>query len=180
MNHGDDSMAEVEIPHAHEVDELGKRVGGLVAVIGILLSVVTIASHREHTAAVVLKTEANDQWAYSQAKKIREYESQVGLTLLKALGTDAAKIQSGASELQAAHDKYAKEAAALQQTAEEKESQTRQAEREALRFDLGEGFLELGLVLSSLYFLTRRTVLPMVGIAAAIIGAALAASGLLL
>ena len=44
-------MSEVEIPHAHEVDSFGKRVGVAVAVIGVLLSVVTIASHRQHTAA---------------------------------------------------------------------------------------------------------------------------------
>src|SRR5579885_2258233 len=66
-------MSEIEIhhEHGHEADAFGKKIGVLVGVIGILLAAVTIASHREHTAAVIHKTEANDQWSYYQAKKIR-------------------------------------------------------------------------------------------------------------
>jgi hypothetical protein len=105
-------VAEVEIHagHPHEGDELGKKVGVMVGVIGIVLAVVTIASHREHTAAVVLKTEANDQWAYYQAKKIREHESVVGGILLEALDTDAPRIKAGIDKLLADRDKYAREA----------------------------------------------------------------------
>src|SRR3954471_8889841 len=107
-------MSEVEIPHAHEVDAFGKRVGVGVAVIGVVLSVVTIASHRQHTAAVVYKTEANDQWAYYQAKKIREYEADVGVTLVQSLGTDAAKAASGMRALTGQREKYAHDAAEIE------------------------------------------------------------------
>ena len=167
-------MSEVEIPHAHQVDEFGKKVGVTVAVIGVLLSVVTIASHRQHTAAVVFKTEANDQWAFYQAKKIREYQANVGATLVRALGSDPAKVDAGLRELTTQRDKYTKEAAEIQKTAEEKEAETHHAEAGALRFDLGEGFLELGLVLSSLYFLARKRLFPAAGMAAAVLGVALA------
>src|SRR5262245_27457652 len=94
-------MSEVEIPHAHQVDDLGKRIGVLVAVLGVLLSVTTIASHREHTAAVVLKTESNDQWAFYQAKKIREYQAEVGATIVKSLSADPATTQSALAALDA-------------------------------------------------------------------------------
>jgi hypothetical protein len=174
-------VAEVEIHtgHPHEGDELGKKVGVMVGVIGIVLAVVTIASHREHTAAVVFKTEANDQWAYYQAKKIREHESSVGMTVLEALG-DAARIKSASDKLAVERDKYAQEAVALQKLAEDKESETHRAEARALRFDLGEGFLELGLVLSSLYFLSRKVLFPAVGGVAALAGTVLGVLGLLL
>jgi hypothetical protein len=174
-------VAEVEIHtgHPHEGDELGKKVGVMVGVIGIVLAIVTIASHREHTAAVVFKTEANDQWAYYQAKKIREHESSVGMTVLEALG-DAARIKPSSDKLAAERDKYASEAAELQKLAEDKESETHRAEARALRFDLGEGFLELGLVLSSLYFLSRKALFPAVGGVAALAGTALGVLGLLL
>ncbi len=167
-------MSEVEIPHAHEVDALGKKVGAGVAVIGVLLSVATIASHREHTAAVVFKTEANDQWAFYQAKKIREYEADVGSTLLKSLGTDTTRADSGLQAFATQRDKYANDAKDIQKTAEEKDAETHHSEAKALRFDLGEGFLELGLVLSSLYFLARKRLFPVAGIAAALLGVALA------
>src|SRR5579871_4357723 len=89
-------MAEVEIHTAHGVsaDSFAQAVGILVGIIGVLLAVVTILSHREHTAAVVHKTEANDQWAYYQAKKIREHTAQVGLDILMGLASDQAKAAS--------------------------------------------------------------------------------------
>jgi hypothetical protein len=169
-------MAELEIHHAHEhaTDDFGKRVGVGVAVIGIVLSVVTIASHRAHTAAVVLKTEANDQWAYFQAKKIRENQAEVGIALVKALGTDASRSAEAIASLAASRDKYLRDAGELQKSAEGREAETHRTERRALGFDLGEGFLELGLVLSSLYFLSKKRFFPVLGMAAALAGAAIA------
>ena len=171
-------MAEVEIPHAHEVDAFGKKVGVLVALIGILLSVVTIASHREHTAAVVFKTEANDQWAYYQAKKIREHQASVGATVVQALGNDPQKMADAVKTLSEQREKYAHESEEIQTEAQAKEAETHRAEARALRFDLGEGFLELGLVLSSLYFLARKKLFPFAGVTAGILGVVLAALAL--
>src|SRR3984957_13692335 len=66
-------MAEVEIHTSHEGagDAFTKTVSVLVGVIGIVLAFVTIASHRAHTAAVIHRTEANDQWSFYEAKKER-------------------------------------------------------------------------------------------------------------
>ena len=173
-------MSEVEIPHAHEVDAFGKRVGVAVAVIGVVLSVVTIASHRQHTAAVVYRTEANDQWAYYQAKKIREYQASVGTTVVNALATDPEKSAASLKELAAQRTKYEHDAAEIQKEAQEKDAETQRSEMRTLRLDLGEGFLELGLVLSSLYFLARKKLFPTAGGVSAVLGLALAASSLLL
>src|SRR5258708_28627962 len=83
-------MAEVEIHtgHGHPEDRFGRRVGVAVGIIGIILAVVTIASHRAHTAAVIVRTEANDQWAFYQAKKLREHLVEVGSSLPSALSSD--------------------------------------------------------------------------------------------
>ena len=48
-----------------------------------------------------------------------------------------------------------------------------------MRLDIGEGFLELGLVLSSLYFLSKRKFFPVIGITAAVIGTVLGIAGFL-
>jgi hypothetical protein len=151
-------MTEVEI-HAggvHPADSYGQRVGIMVGLIGILLSVVTILAHREHTAAVVHKTEANDQWAFYQAKKIREHGAQVGATLLQALAPDPAKVAASSARLSQESERYAREAEDIKATAQERDAEAQHAEHRALRFDVGEGFLELGLVMSSLYFLSRK------------------------
>lgn len=171
-------MAEVEIhtAHHHDGDAFGQSVGIVVGIIGILLSVVTILSHREHTAAVVHKTEANDQWAYYQAKKVREHTAEVGLAVLSALSVDSAHA-GAVSKLQQEQSKYAADAVEIQKVAEGKDAASEHSERRALRFDVGEGLLELGLVMSSLYFLSRKRFFVGLGAVAAAAGTVLGVMG---
>ena len=68
----------------------------------------------------------------------------------------------------------------LEGDAQAKEAKTDIEERRALRFDIGEGLLELGLVLCSLYFLARNVFFPVFGVLSAIAGIALGIPGWLL
>jgi len=172
-------VAEVEIPEPLEGDEFGKRVGIAVGIIGIVLAVVTILSHREHTAAVVQQTKANDTWAYYQAKKIRAYEATASMRTVEALGTDPGKVKIATDAFAADHDKYESDSADLEKTATSKQEGSEHSEVRALYFDMGEGFLELGLVLSSLYFLARKRVFPLLGGVAALLGAIVASVGMI-
>jgi hypothetical protein len=173
-------MPEIEVTPEHAADPNTRRVGILVGVVGILLSVVTIASHRAHTDAVIHRTEANDQWSYYQAKKIRENTEEVALSLMTSLGTDAAKTESMAQKLEAARAKYAADAEKIQEDAKAKDKETEKEERRALFFDIGEGLLELGLVLCSLYFLARKLFFPVFGVLASLAGAILGVLGFML
>jgi len=161
-------MTEIEVTPEHASDPNTRRVGILVGVVGVLLSVITIASHRAHTDAVIHRTESNDQWAYYQ------------LTLLQSLGSDPAKTDSAARKLQAARDKYASDAEQIQKDAAAKDQETDIEEHRALRYDLGEGFLELGLVLCSLYFLARKSFFPIFGVIAAVAGTCMGLWGMML
>jgi len=173
-------MPEIELKPEHAADPSTRRVGILVGLVGILLSVVTIASHRAHTQAVIHRTESNDAWAYYQAKKIREYTSEVTLTLLRTLSSDSARIGPPAEKLEAARVKYAGDAEKIQEDAKTKDEETNVEEHRALWFDIGEGFLELGLVLCSLYFLARNNFFPILGVIAAGAGTAMGVWGCLL
>ena len=104
-------MAEVEIHtgHGHENDEFGRRVGVIVGVIGIILAVVTIGSHRAHTQAVINRTEENDQWSFYQAKKIREQVLVVGADLARTLSTDEGKAQGIVDKYTKQSSRYAEE-----------------------------------------------------------------------
>ncbi len=163
-------MTEIEVTPEHAADPKTRAVGILVGVIGIFLSVVTIASHRAHTQAVIERTKANDEWAYYQAKKIRADVSDTALSVLQALQTDASKSADAAHKLQGARDKEIADAEHLQETAHAADDKTDLEERRALRFDIGEGLLELGLVLTSLYFLARNDFFPIFGVISAIGG----------
>ncbi len=173
-------MAEIEIhhEHGHDADPTAKGVGLMVGVIGILLAGTTILAHREHTAAVIHRTEANDGWAFYQAKKIRAHTDDTALQLIAVLGTDPARTGPVVSKLEGARAKYDSDAEGIRKDAEQKQEKTEHAEKLALRFDLGEGFLELGLVLSSLYFLGRQKMFPLAGGLSAVIGIVLALSSL--
>jgi hypothetical protein len=165
-------MAEVEIHtgHEHSNDEFGRRVGVAVGIIGIILATVTILGHRAHTQAVIERTAANDQWSFYQAKKLREHLSDVGSGLAKALATDPARVQALVEKLDKDKDRYAHESEEIQKDAKEKDDASVHEERRAVWLDLGEGLLELGMVLSSLYFLSKNRLFPMVGGTAAIAG----------
>jgi hypothetical protein len=166
-------MPEIEVKPEHAADPFTRGVGILVGVVGILLSVVTIASHRAHTEAVIQRTESNDQWAFYQAKKIRENTSDVALTLLRTLAPDGAKTEASAHKLEAARDKYSDDAKEIIKEAQARDVEQKIVERRALRYDIGEGLLELGLVLCSLYFLARKSFFPVLGVLASIVGVAM-------
>jgi hypothetical protein len=173
-------MPEIELKPEHTADPNTRRVGILVGVVGIFLSLTTIASHRAHTDAVIHRTEANDAWAYYQAKKIREYESEVAVTLLHTLGTDPAKLEAPMQKLETSRAKYAADAEKIQQDAKAKDDESDVEAARALKYDIGEGLLELGLVLCSLYFLARNNFFPLFGVLAAVAGTAIGFWGFLL
>jgi hypothetical protein len=172
-------MAEVEIHtgHDHSADSFGQRVGVAVGVIGIILAVVTIGSHRAHTQAVIDRTEENDQWSFYQAKKIRQQVLDVGADLARTLTSDESRVQAVVEKYSKQSAHYAEETRDIEKEARTKRDETLREEGRAVRLDIGEGFLELGLVLSSLYFLSKRKFFPVIGITAAVIGTALGVAG---
>jgi hypothetical protein len=174
-------MTEVEIHtgHEHSNDEFGRRVGVMVGIIGIILAVVTISSHRAHTAAVIERTKANDQWSFYQAKKLRQHLADVGASLASALATDPARVEKLVDSLNKEKERYAHDTEEIKKEADAKDNESDHEEARAAWFDLGEGFLELGLVLSSLYFLSKARFFPAIGGLGALIGLGLGIYGYL-
>jgi Domain of unknown function (DUF4337) len=175
-------MAEVEIHTSHEGggDPFTKGVSVMVGVIGIVLAFVTIGSHRAHTAAVIHRTEANDQWSFYEAKKEREHLMDVTAGVLGVV--QAAQPQQAlalAATYAKARDGYAKDATRIQQDAQAREAESHREEDRGLRLDLGEGLLELGLVLTSLFFLSRQKLFPVIGGLAAVAGTVVALTNFL-
>jgi hypothetical protein len=174
-------MAEVEIHtgHDHSGDGFAQGVGVAVGVIGIILAIVTIGSHRAHTQAVIDRTEENDQWSFYQAKKIRQQVLEVGADLARSLTSDERKVQAIVDKFTKQSTRYADETQEIEKEARTRHEETAREEGRAVRLDIGEGFLELGLVLSSLYFLSKRKFFPVIGITAAVIGTVLGVAGFL-
>src|SRR5439155_24114107 len=102
---------------------------------------------------------------------------EVGEDLVVSLaGKDRAASQL--AEYAKAKTKYEQQSEELQQEAKHLEEDAEGIEKRALHYDFGEGLLEIGLVLSSLYFIARRALFPTIGIIAGAIGTVLAVIGL--
>ena len=175
-------MAELEIHHeTAENDPQGKRVGAMAAIIAILLALVTILSHRAHTSAVVLKTEANDQWAYYQAKNIRRHADDVLTSLLTVVPLKEAEAADKVREKYAAEsERYRDEIKEIETKAHELEGERDAEQKKANRFDLGEVLLEIALVVTSITLLTGKKAFWYLGLLSAAGGIVAASSGFLL
>ena len=174
-------MAELEIHHESEGghDPRGQQVGVLAAMLAVLLAVVTILSHRAHTEGVLIKTEANDTWAYYQSKRIKLHNLELGEQLVTLLGTKSAESAQAIEKFRKEEARYDKDAKETMAQAREKEAESNRVESRALRYDIGEGLLEIALVLSSLYFISRKMLFPIVGIIEGVAGVVIAILGLM-
>jgi hypothetical protein len=173
-------MAELELhTESESTDPFGKKIGILASVIAVLLAVVTIVSHRAHTDAVLMKSDANDKWSYYQSKRIKFHSLELGEDLVNVLGGKTPEAQKMLDKYGADKKKYAHDSDVAQQDAKNQDEKAEHVEGRALRYDIGEGLLEIGLVLTSLYFISRSKLFPAMGALSAALGVGIAVTGLL-
>lgn len=176
-------LPELEKPEELEErskDSLGQKVGILAAVLAVFLAVVTILSHRAHTNAVVERTKANDQWSFYQSKRIKYHSLELGIDMLGLLGKDKPGVEAAVARFEKDKAKEDKDGQEIQDEAKAKEAESEHIELQALRYDIGEGMLEIGVVLSSLYFIARRKLFPVVALVFGIGGIVTAVTGLMM
>lgn len=155
-------MESNEVQELHEQHETAREgslrpVSFTMAVLAVLVAIVTVLGHRAHTESVLQQARASDQWNLYQAKKIRQYNTQLTVNLLQSLPVaDQAATAKVTSEYTAHLAKWSTELNEEQAKAREMEAEVRKSERHATRFDLGEALLEIGLVITSITLLTRR------------------------
>ncbi len=171
MSHG--------VPHEaqHTEDQTAKKVGVLAAFLAIGLTMVTIASHRAHTHGIVARSEANDLWAYYQSKRIKHHTQELGLDLLAAQGAHGEAAEKVMKKFETEKERQGAESEKVREQAKEKEKESEHAEHRALRFDFAEGLFEIGLVMSSMFFLSHRKIFPIIGLLAGLAGVVLGGVG---
>jgi len=175
-------MAELEIHHEseHAIDPKAQRVGVLAAVLAVLLAVVTIASRQTHTEAIIHKSTPNDHWAHYQSSRLKYHNLELGQDLIQLLGPKGASTDAVVKNYHEQRKKYEEQAKEIQDKAKHAEEMGEMTERRAMRFDFGEGLLEIGLVLTSLYFISRKMMFPVIGMAAAVAGILFALTAIVL
>jgi Domain of unknown function (DUF4337) len=175
-------------------DPFERNVAMTMTVVAALLAVVTLLSHRAHTEtlrlttlAAVYKGKASDEWNYYQAKNIRrhlyETTAEVASVLAKEAGSSA-RLKTAQDRWKQQVDSYKEELPEQKKRAEELDKKSVESEEaselahhKADRFDMGELGVEMALILSSIAMLSKRKSYWYGGIAFALAGVAIAASG---
>ena len=140
----------------HANDPLSRKVGATMAIIAALLAIVAVSGHIMTTEELLNQQKASDQWAYYQAKSLRRYQSDVASDILSAIsGESAVKLTE---KYKGNMERYTKEGEAIQEKAKEFEHESETSGKKAVRFHLGEVFLEIAIVVCSLAILTKREI----------------------
>jgi hypothetical protein len=160
--------------HAHADPSLAP-VSLTMAILAVLVAVATLLGHRAHTEEVVLQAKASDQWAYYQAKNIREHQDEL-FSASKANGASDADRQKYAQEA----EKYKHDKDDIQNKAYALETEVAIERNRADRYDLAEVFLEIGLVITSITLLSRRRIFWHLGIGFSAIGVVIASIAVVL
>jgi hypothetical protein len=158
----------------HAKEPFDKKVAATMAILAALLAVVSVLGHITTTEELLLQQKASDQWSYYQAKSIRRYQSEVARDLFAGM-----KLADQSAQYQKNSEKYKKDDEEIQKKAEDLELESHLRGRQALRLHFGEVFLEFSIVFASLAILTKRTLLWYVALAGGLVGAAAAATTLL-
>ena len=152
-----------------------------MAILAVCVAVVSLLGHRAHTMEIVSQARASDQWSYYQAKNIRRHNYEMGVDLLSLVEfKDKAQADKVREKYQKEAERYTKEQAEIEEQAKDLEKESALSQRKADRFDLGEVFLEIALVISSLALLSRKRFYWVLGIISGLAGLGVAATGFLL
>lgn len=162
--------------HAREHPDLAP-VTLTMAVLAVLVATVSLLGHRTHTEEIILQNKVTDQWAYYQAKNIRRHTDELFADLTTIVASKDAEAAAKLHEKYGAEaDRYKDEQKELDAEARELEKEAELTRRKADRFDLGEVFLEIALVITSITLLSGRRIFWHLGLFLATAGILVAVS----
>jgi Domain of unknown function (DUF4337) len=165
----------------HDDGPLTIPVAVTVSILAMMVALVTLLGHRASTEELLLQTKATDQWAFFQAKSIRQHEMQSTADLLSVLTpADKEKAEAMREQYAIEVERYDREKDEASEKATELEKEKERAGRREDRFDAGEVMLEIALIISALTLLTKKKLFWFAGICLGLVGVIVAASAFLL
>lgn len=178
------------MPEGFELPEAGEgrhdeplviRVSLTMSILAVLVAGATLLGHRTHTEELLRQSQASDQWAFYQAKRIRLHEMQGIADMLNTLSpVETEKASATREKYIKEAERYASDSENIREKAEELEKDRDLAGRRADRFDGGEALLEIGLVICSITMLTKKQIFWIAGMLLGVAGIVQAATGFLL
>ncbi len=184
-------MAEVELPKPEELREhaentFSRRVALVTAVFAVVLAIAALGGNHAMKEMLLAQQQSSDQWAFYQAKVIREHLYRAQKMRLEVdLAERAAAPRAEAREkMEALLQKFDEEE--KRYGAEKKDIEKDAKKLEALRdsfqardpyFLVAEALLQIAIVMSSVSILARSGLIFSFSLVLALVGAVLTANG---
>jgi len=184
-------MSGSELPNPKELEEVRERgftsrVAMVTALFAVILAISSLGGNRAMKEMLLAQQQASDQWAYYQAKSIREhlYKSQATLlenelgVLSEALNSPSAeKLSTSIKALDDQAERYAREKNEIEQEARKLEKERDIARAKDPYFEFGGVLLEIAIVMASVAIIALSRSLFVFSLAVASLGAFLTLDG---
>ncbi len=187
-------MAEVELPNAEELEEIkGKgftrRVALTTAIFAVALAITSLGGNNAMKEMILAQQQSSDQWAFYQAKAIREhlYRSQKMRLEGDLLERGDSMKRETKEKLEAMLKKMSEEETRFAAEKKEIESEAKKLEHERdinrnkdPYFDYAEVLLQIAIVMASIAILSTSRPIFYFAIVSAILGTFFSLNGYLL
>src|SRR5262244_1950392 len=183
-------MAEVEVPNPEELHERGektfsRRVALTTAIYAIVLSIAALGGNNAVKEMLLAQQQSSDQWAFYQAKVIREHQYRGQKMVLETQlaepsnlkGAERAKVEALAARFAEEEKRYNAEKKEIEAEAKKLEAARDHRRERHPYFEFGEVFLQIAIVSASVAILSTSRQMFTFSLVLAVIGAALAVNG---
>jgi len=183
-------VAEIEVPNPHEIHErgettFGRRAALTTAIYAVVLSIASLGGNNTVKEMLLSQQQSSDQWAFYQAKVIREHQYRGQKMLLEMQlaepsslkGAERAKVETLAAKFAEEEKRYNGEKKEIEAEAKKLEA-TRDHRRERHPyFEFGEVLLQIAIVSASVAILSTSRPMFWFSLVLAVLGAALTVNG---
>jgi Skp family chaperone for outer membrane proteins len=186
-------VAEVELPNPEELEErrdkaFSRRVALTTAIYAVALAIASLGGNNSMKDMLLAQQQSSDQWAFYQAKVIREHLYRAQTLVLQAELADVAAARGPRQErLQALAKQFGDEEKRYNAEKKdiEKEAKNLEHERDVNRardpyFDYAEVLLQIAIVCSSVSILSTSRPMFWFSMTLAVLGVIFTANGFLL
>ena len=186
-------MAEVELPNPEELEErrdkaFSRRVALTTAIYAVVLAIASLGGNNSMKDMLLAQQQSSDQWAFYQAKVIREHLYRAQKLVMEAELADPAAVRGPRQDrLEALARQFADEEKrySAEKKDIEKDAKRLEHERDVNRdrdpyFDYAEVLLQIAIVCSSVSILSTSRPMFWFSMALALLGVVFTANGFLL
>ena len=183
-------MPELELPNPEELEErrekrFSRRVALTTAIYAVVLAIASLGGNNAMKEMLLAQQQSSDQWAFYQAKVIREHQYRgLRLQLETQLAEPSSLKGSERAKLDALAKRFGEEEKRYNTEKKDIEAEAKRLERERDRhrnrdpyFDFAEVFLQIAIVTSSVAILSTSRPMFWFSLVLAVIGAILTANG---